>query len=595
MEALAPQADANSNRSWEKTATRDAILVAARKIAERDGILEMSLSAVATEAGFAPTSVYANFGSKNDLLVAVVADDLGRLARAMHGAFDRADEDEPEKAQASASLPHSELRRHPAGTTDAMAQVAAPVRDNAASHENAPAAADVIARLQQTVARLEKRPVDAWLERRLRELERSLSTIEVRRVESSTVEQSVEERFRDLGQSLEGLEHRLLATAEDTAQRFSKSLDACENRLRQLLSDTHGDAAALARRLTAIENAAFAAKPDYFVAAEESIAEPGTASAPESASAPDEGANAEPIVAAAAAPTPYLEAARKSAQAAAQAQVVRVRKKSRRSSETMVYLTMGSLFLFVAMLTAMGLLLRNQALDDKSAAAKPPAQTSVSDNGRRRIASGRIDPEARLRKLAQAGNPAAELLIGMNYLGSSQGKNDGVAFAWVARAATRNQPLAEYQLGLMYQKGLGVRADPAQAFHWFESAALQGNRKAMHALATCYAEGWGTQKNFTEAARWFTRAAALGSVNDQFNLGVLYERGMGVPQSLVDAYRWYATAAAAGDQESQARIAALASTLSPEDLAAARGAADSFKPDPLSAAANIPPDPARLR
>jgi TPR repeat protein len=471
---------------------------------------------------------------------------------------------------------------------------APPAHTIAMVHENGPAAAEAIARLQQTVARLESRPVDAWLERRLRELERSLSALEGRRVESSTVEKSVEERFRDLGQNLEGLEHRVLATAEDTAHRFSQSLDACEIRLRQLLSETQGDAAVLARRLTAVENAAFAAKPDFFATPVEArAAEPELASPPESASALGESANAEPIVSSPADPAPFLAAARRSAQAAAQAQVVHVRKRSRRKSETMVYLTMGSLFLFVAMLTAMGLLLRNQALDDKSVAAARPAQTSAAASARRRVVSSPADPKSRLRNLAQAGDPAAELLVGMNYL-NGPARNDGAAFAWLSRAATHNQPLAEYQLALMYQKGLGVRADPAQAFHWFESAALHGNRKAMHGLATCYAEGWGTQKNLTEAARWFARAAALGSVNDQFNLGVLYERGMGVPQSLVDAYRWYAIAAAAGDQESQARIAALAPTLSPEDMAAARGAADSFKPAPLSTAANLFPDSARL-
>jgi len=117
----------------------------------------------------------------------------------------------------------------------------------------------------------------------------------------------------------------------------------------------------------------------------------------------------------------------------------------------------------------------------------------------------------------------------------------------------------------------------------------------MHSLATAYAEGWGTQKNLVEAARWFGRAAVLGSVNDQFNLGVLYERGMGVAQSLPDAYRWYAVAAAKGDRESQSRVAAIAPMLSPDDLAAARSAADSFKPWPLSLSANDPPALANLK
>ena len=161
------------------------------------------------------------------------------------------------------------------------------------------------------------------------------------------------------------------------------------------------------------------------------------------------------------------------------------------------------------------------------------------------------------------------------------------AFARQHRAAAHNEPIAQFEVGTMYQNGRGAHADPAQAFRWFESAALKGNRRAMHSLANAYAEGWGADKNISEAARWYGRAAQLGSVNDQFNLGVLFERGMGITQSLPDAYKWYAIAAAQGDKESQARITAIAPMLTSEDLAAAQNAAQTFKPDALSRSANF--------
>ena len=111
----------------------------------------------------------------------------------------------------------------------------------------------------------------------------------------------------------------------------------------------------------------------------------------------------------------------------------------------------------------------------------------------------------------------------------------------------------------------------------------------MHFLAIAYAEGVGTTKDLPEAARWFERAAALGAVNSQFNLAVLYERGMGVQQSLTTAYKWYAVAASQGDHEAEARVTALASTLRPDDLASAKAAAESFKPEALDPAANLAP------
>nr|MBA2588884.1 TetR family transcriptional regulator [Alphaproteobacteria bacterium] len=59
---------------------------AARRVADRDGARDMSLRGVAAEAGFAPAALYGYFSSKDDLLLALAADDLTSLARAMRGA-----------------------------------------------------------------------------------------------------------------------------------------------------------------------------------------------------------------------------------------------------------------------------------------------------------------------------------------------------------------------------------------------------------------------------------------------------------------------------------------------------------------------------
>jgi len=599
MGSIAPKADTESLVT-EPTSVRRAILAAARRVAERDGILDLSLLSVAQEAGVAPGSVYACFTSKNDLLLSVIADDLGTLARAMRNAFDsRSDDDGVRPSAPILQLPAKEadetgtaasIAPNPDSGTSALPPAEESDADNSdAQAPNSGSAIDAIAKLQETVARLETRPVDAWLERRLREFERALSALEGRQTERSGAEKSVEERFRELSDCLESLEHKLKAAAEDASRSLARRIDECENRLRSVASDTHGDATALATRVTALENAAFAVKPEFFAA----TAVPASAmDRPAEPVMPDpapQTASAEPIVAAAT-PTPsYLAAARKSAQAAAVVQDSHARKSNtQQKSQTMVYLAMGSLFLFVAMLVAAGLLLRNVTMN---APAHAHNNTSSAAPRPERLAPAPApSPQEQLRILAQAGDPNAALLIGLKYLdGNGATKNDAVAFAWLSRAAARNQPVAQYELGAMYENGRGVRSDPAQAFRWFESAALKGNRKAMHSLANAYAEGRGTQTNMFEAARWYGRAAQLGSVNDQFNLGVLFERGMGVTQSLPDAYKWYAIAAAQGDRESQSRIAAIAPMLAPDDLAAAQSAAQSFRPDTVPASANSPP------
>jgi len=73
-------------RAQEQIATRTAILEAARKVRARDGARHLSLRAVAAEAGFAPAALYGYFRNKDELLLALAADDLALVARAMRDA-----------------------------------------------------------------------------------------------------------------------------------------------------------------------------------------------------------------------------------------------------------------------------------------------------------------------------------------------------------------------------------------------------------------------------------------------------------------------------------------------------------------------------
>jgi AcrR family transcriptional regulator len=70
-------------RDATRAASRSAILAAARRVAARDGARELSLRGVAAEAGFAPAALYGYFRNKDELLLALAADDLTHLARVM--------------------------------------------------------------------------------------------------------------------------------------------------------------------------------------------------------------------------------------------------------------------------------------------------------------------------------------------------------------------------------------------------------------------------------------------------------------------------------------------------------------------------------
>jgi AcrR family transcriptional regulator len=73
-------------RDATRAASRTAILDAARRVAARTGARELSLRGVAAEAGFAPAALYGYFRNKDELLLALAADDLTALARVMRDA-----------------------------------------------------------------------------------------------------------------------------------------------------------------------------------------------------------------------------------------------------------------------------------------------------------------------------------------------------------------------------------------------------------------------------------------------------------------------------------------------------------------------------
>ncbi|NIK87336.1 AcrR family transcriptional regulator [Rhizomicrobium palustre] len=118
----------SERRAREYSATRAAILEAARRVAARDGARDLSLRGVAAEAGFAPAALYSYFSGKDELLLALAAEDLSGVARAMRGAA--ADCEGPGKLAAAASAALDLLRN-----TETIAAGSAALPANAGTGE----------------------------------------------------------------------------------------------------------------------------------------------------------------------------------------------------------------------------------------------------------------------------------------------------------------------------------------------------------------------------------------------------------------------------------------------------------------------------
>jgi len=113
-------------------------------------------------------------------------------------------------------------------------------------------------------------------------------------------------------------------------------------------------------------------------------------------------------------------------------------------------------------------------------------------------------------------------------------------------AAVQGDAGAQFNLGLMYEKGMGIAKDEAEAVKWYRKAAEQGYTGAQNNLGYMYEEGRGVAKDEAEAVKWYRKAAEQGNAGAQVNLGLSYLNGMGVAKDDVEAVKWYRKAAEQG-------------------------------------------------
>lgn len=554
------------SRPWQKAATRSAILSAARCLVERSGAESLTLSAVGREAAIAPTTVYAYFANKTELFLAIVADDLAQFARWM------GDEKQDAKSQSDA-------------VTSAKVAPSRVKNQSETIGESAPSTSEQLAKLQEALARLETRPVDAWLERRLREFERGLGAIEAKVAGSDQAgaQLAIEESIRSLTTRVEMLETRLTRATDETLRGMAERVAASECQARQTQSDIDAVHARIGSRLDALENAAFAAAPAFFQAATSDEA-PRVAAVAESMPPPAQQSVPAEDGAPPALPNEFLSAARRSAQEAQWRAATEkpTRQNPRRLTRRTLYWIAAGLAVLVGLIWTRAYVTAREvaALEVSSSADAETIARNVPVVARRSLQTTGMERTARAQ---------ADLMLGLALLAGPR-RDDAAAAKLLRLSAQRGNALAALKLATLYRDGRGVPADITLAFRWNEVAANGHNCRAMYNLAVAYAEGWGTPRDNAAAVRWFAQAASLGMRDAQFNLGVMYERGLGVTWSPADAYKWYLIAAAQGDRQAELRVAALKPHLASTDLTAAEEAAAAFKAAPRDRSANeIPP------
>ena len=99
-----------------------------------------------------------------------------------------------------------------------------------------------------------------------------------------------------------------------------------------------------------------------------------------------------------------------------------------------------------------------------------------------------------------------------------------------------------------------------------KAKAEAGDAIAQYNLGVMYNKGEGVEWNFKEAAKWYRKAAEQGNAIAQSNLGFKYERGQGVEQNNLIAYAWRNIAATNGDQNAKKNKSIVAKKMTPTQI-----------------------------
>jgi uncharacterized protein len=120
---------------------------------------------------------------------------------------------------------------------------------------------------------------------------------------------------------------------------------------------------------------------------------------------------------------------------------------------------------------------------------------------------------------------------------------------------------------MMYQDGIGVTQDYAEAIRLYRLAAAQNDGVALLHLGNMFALGLGGARNDAEAVKWYRLSAARGNMQAQTYLAAMYSDGVGVGQDYVRAHMWFNILSAEGKNTGTEYRDKMAARMTPEQIA----------------------------
>lgn len=156
-----------------------------------------------------------------------------------------------------------------------------------------------------------------------------------------------------------------------------------------------------------------------------------------------------------------------------------------------------------------------------------------------------------LNKAAKQGDKDAQYNLGHFYHNEEDSKDKKAnltdAAGWYLKAAAQGHLDALDQLIKLSKSDFKICQSFQETVPCFRKAAEQGNADAQYQLGLIYEKGFGDEihYNFLEAEAWIRKAAEQGNVDAQYHLGQAYEQGA-QEQEVVE---WYYKAANQGHEK----------------------------------------------
>lgn len=121
----------------------------------------------------------------------------------------------------------------------------------------------------------------------------------------------------------------------------------------------------------------------------------------------------------------------------------------------------------------------------------------------------------------------------------------------IINAANKGDGNAQYDLGMRYQYGNGVKKSRSKAHRWLNKSAQAGNAQAQYALSLFYQQYARNKQGIKKALLWIKKAADQGLADAQYGLGMMFMNGSLVHKNPVEARKWIRKASIQGHVAAQ--------------------------------------------